>query len=232
MENVYYLVHTTNDPACMEWDELKIASFNTNDQFPGVYLSIITKFNIMNESIFPGKYIMFFSKKLLLQKNYHVNIRDYNGILTETNTYYPCNIDVFINEGEKFSNKKTENEIVFHDNISRDFLYMIIERSEYMNCNKILPRKEIETDAEPNMDLIPFYCYPFDDIYTGINPLPRSSIEWYITIMKMCNIEYDKNDTIKIMLQKIREKSIELYNDRSKQNISYLEKYLMSVKNI
>jgi hypothetical protein len=232
MENVYYLVHITNESTCRSWDELKIASFNTDDQFPGVYLSIITKFNIMNESLFPGKYIMIFSKKLLLQKNYHVNNRDYNGILTETHTYYPWNIDMFINEGEKFSNKKTENEIVFHDNISTKYLYKIIERSTDMHSNKILPIEEIETYAEPNMDLIPFYCYPFDDMYTGIDPLPRSSNEWYKIIMKMCNIEYDKNDTIEIMLQKIREKSIELYNDRSKQNISYLEKYVMSLKNI
>ena len=232
MENVYYLVHTTNKSDCRSWDELKTDSFNVDDQFPGVYLSIITKFNINNETLFPGKYVMIFSKKLLLQKNYHVNVRDYNGILTETNTYYPWNINMFINECEKYSNKKTENEIIFHDNISSNYLFTIIERSTSIQRNKILPRKEIYTDNEPNMDLIPFYCYPFEDIYTGINPLPQSSNEWYKMILQMCNIEYHKNDTIEIMLQKIREKSLELYNDRSKQNISYLEKYVKSIKNI
>ena len=57
MEDIYYLVHTTNNPNYNTWEYLKTAPFNTDDQFPGVYFSIITKYNIDNEFIFPGKYI-------------------------------------------------------------------------------------------------------------------------------------------------------------------------------
>ena len=87
-DEVYYLVHTTNNPDCKKWSEIRAAPFNVDDQFPGVYFSIITKSNIDRERIYPGKYIMIFSKKLLMQKNYHINFTDYNGILTETNTYF------------------------------------------------------------------------------------------------------------------------------------------------
>ena len=46
MEEIYYLIHTTDNPGCINWTELKRAEFNTDDQFPGVYLSIITKVKI------------------------------------------------------------------------------------------------------------------------------------------------------------------------------------------
>ena len=64
MEEIYYLVHSTDDPCCMGWKELKTSIFNTTDQFPGVYFSLITKYNIDSEIIFPGKYILIFSKIL------------------------------------------------------------------------------------------------------------------------------------------------------------------------
>ena len=54
-----------------------------------MYLSIITKDNINKEYIFPGKYIIILSKKLLLQQNYHMNLTDYNGIVSEKNTFFP-----------------------------------------------------------------------------------------------------------------------------------------------
>jgi hypothetical protein len=75
MEDIYYLVHATNKPDCVNWKELQTGEFNTNDQFPGVYFSIITKDNIDTEKIFSQKYAMIFSKKLLQQKNYHINYR-------------------------------------------------------------------------------------------------------------------------------------------------------------
>ena len=88
-DDIYYLIHVTNDSKCFEWEELKVSEFNTDDQFPGVYFSIITKYNIDYEKLFPGKYILIFSKNLLYQQNYHINFVDYNGIIAEKNTYYP-----------------------------------------------------------------------------------------------------------------------------------------------
>ena len=66
---IYYLIHTTNDPDCINWTELRTAQFNTDDQFPGVFLSIITKDNINKENIFPGKYIIILSTLLASSKS-------------------------------------------------------------------------------------------------------------------------------------------------------------------
>ena len=52
MDDIFYLVHTTNNPDCLKWDELRISGNRTGDQFPGVYFSLITKWNIDKESIF------------------------------------------------------------------------------------------------------------------------------------------------------------------------------------
>ena len=87
MNDVYYLVHVTKNYS-EEWSELKPSSLNDyKDQYPGVYFSIVTKKNINKIQLFPGKQILLFSKKLLEQKNYHINIKDYNGIISEKNTY-------------------------------------------------------------------------------------------------------------------------------------------------
>lgn len=37
----------------------------------------------------------------------------------------------------------------------------------------------MENDQEPDMTKYPFYCYPFEDIYTGDEELPKSSNKWY-----------------------------------------------------
>lgn len=37
--------------------------------------------------LFPGKHL------LLLQQNYHINLRDYNGNISEKNTYFPWNLE-------------------------------------------------------------------------------------------------------------------------------------------
>ena len=87
MNNVYYLIHRTNyyDDS---WTELKPSKIeNYEHQFPGVYLSIITK-NTIETIKYNCKYILIFSIKLLKQKNFHINIKDYNGFINENNTYF------------------------------------------------------------------------------------------------------------------------------------------------
>lgn len=235
MDDIYYLIHTTNNPDCLNWNELKIAEYNINHQFPGVYLSIITKDNIDIENIFPGKYIIIFSKKLLLQKNYHINFKDYNGIITEKNTYFPWNLDKFTREIKKVSGtKKLENEVVFHDNIDMKYCCNIIgifKKSSKIKPNMFLPKMSIENDEEPDMTKIPFFCYPFENIYTGANPLSRSSKEWFIMMAKVCkiNIKDTNNNTNNDIIKKIREKANELYMNRGKQNIKLLKNFTMKL---
>ena len=50
MDDILYLIHTTNKPDCLNWTELKTPKFNVDDQFPGIYLSIVTKNNIENDN--------------------------------------------------------------------------------------------------------------------------------------------------------------------------------------
>ena len=230
MEDIYYLVHATNKPDCVNWKELQTGKFNTNDQFPGVYFSIITKDNIDTEKIFSQKYAMIFSKKLLQQKNYHINYRDCNGIITENNTYYSWNINDFSLKSKQQDNEKMKmNEVVFHDNIDMKYCCAIIgilkKDTGIIKINDILPRKEIENQEQPDMSKIPFLCYPFEDIYTGEPPLPKSSKEWFKTMAKVCKIDTNDNDTEEDIIKKIKDKSKYLYNNRQEQDIKLLEDY-------
>ena len=235
MEEIYYLVHTTNNPDCVNWTELKTGEFNTDDQFPGVYLTVITKDNVNEEYIYPGKYIIILSKKLLLQKNYHINVEDYNGIVSEKNTYFPWNVDKFISESKKLLSeyKRPQNEVVFHDNIDMKYccgIISIVKRDTNIRINNFLPNLSIENEEEPDMTKQPFYCYPFEDIYTGSDPLPESSIKWYEMMSKVCKIDVDETqNTRKDIIQKIKDKANELYNNREEQNIDLLKKYTQSI---
>ncbi len=225
--DIYYLIHATNKPDCLSWNELKVGDFNTDDQFPGVYMSVITKHNIESESIYPGKYLMIFSKILLGQKNYHINARDYNGIIAEKNTYYPWNLREFLDCKDKCS----MNEIIFHDNIDIKYCLRIITAND-SDYNSKLPKISLDSPGlQPDISALPFYCYPFESMYTGINPLPPSSKEWYIMMSKMANITIDdsadiRDDTIydiQNIQEKIREKAEYLYMNRDKQKIKYLK---------
>ena len=221
MEDIYYLIHSTNNPECILWNELKTSYFNTDDQFPGVYMSVITKDNIESESIYPGKYLMIFSKILLNQNNYHINARDYNGIITEENTYYPWNLSEFLD----CKNKCSMNEIIFHDNIDIKYCLRIIDTTN-ANYKNLLPKTSLDSpELQPNISSLPFFCYPFQSMYTGINPLPPSSKEWYIMMSKMADITIDDNASIDDIREKIREKAEYLYMNRDKQKIIYLKEY-------
>ena len=222
MEDIYYLIHSTNNPECASWDELKTGYFNTDDQFPGVYMSVITKDNIDSESIYPGKYLMIFPKILLNQNNYHINARDYNGIITEKNTYYPWNLREFLDCKDNHS----MNEIIFHDNIDIKYCLGIINATE-ADYKSILPKTSLDSpELQPNISYLPFFCYPFESMYSGINPLPPSSKEWYIMMSKMADIAIDDIASIDDIREKIREKSEYLYMNRYKQKIMYLKEYL------
>jgi len=231
MEEINYLIHTTNNPDCINWTELKTGEFNTDDQFPGVYLSIITKDNINTEHIFPGKYIIILSKKLLLQKNYHINLTDYNGIVSEKNTYFPWSLDNFISKSKDLLSSQTrlQNEVVFHDNIDMKYccgIISVLKKDIKIKINNFLPKISIENNEEPDMTKQPFLCYPFEDIYTGSYPLPKSSNNWYEMMANVCKITIDEaNNTPEDIIKKIKIKANELYNNRDEQNINLLKYY-------
>lgn len=215
-ENILYLVHMTDN------NITKCLRKSTEDhQFPGVYFSLITKHNLKYESLFPAKNCLIFSKQLLEQQNYHINFVDYNGFINESNTYYPWELDRVV---KKLKSHKADfiNEVVFHDNISLDYLCLKITlndiSSNITNLNElILPKYEMYNDTKPNKTILPFYCYAKENEYTGINPKKLSSISFYKKMAIMCNID-TKLNTDEI-IQKINEKIDELNNNREKQKL-------------
>lgn len=219
MNDVYYLVHVTKNYS-EEWSELKPSSLNDyKDQYPGVYFSIVTKKNINKIQLFPGKQILLFSKKLLEQKNYHINIKDYNGIISEKNTYYPWNLN------EALKKISDSNEIIFHDPIPMKYLCVAILKSNIsydieLTNKKLLPRVSLYSKEPPNTEILPFLCYPLEKNYTGINPLPKSSRRFFIKMAKLCGID-PKLKTSEI-INKIEKKIPNLYKNRSKQHLEYL----------
>ena len=238
-DDIYYLLHKTNNYN-EDWKELKTSDIdNSDDQFPGVYLTLITKDNINSERLYPGKYGLIFSRKLLNQKNYHININDNNGMITETETYYPWNIDKALDKIKNSTEKTTMNEVVFHDPISMKYFCDVIkfksaeelanlsdEDFDYYRPNSLLPEIIMENDFEPDMTKEPFYCYPQDN-YTGDDKTSSSSKDFLETMAKVCNIDTNTYKTLneKELFGEIKKKIPHLYSKRNEQNIQALKDF-------
>lgn len=69
---------------------------------------------------------------------------------------------------------------------------MILKKKQSL-INKNLPHNECDTDKEPNKIFKPFYCYPYEHLYTGINHPKKSSNAWFKMMANMCNIDIDLN---------------------------------------
>ena len=237
MDDILYLVHSTytyNE----KWTELKTSTFDIY-QYPGVYLSLITKDNVKTELMYNNTYLIF-SKRLLEQKNYHINYSDNNGQINEKNTYYPWNIDKLVKKiatnSNSSSKRRNMNEVVFHDNIPMKYLCAVIHNVEISHnalpVNKpffkysglLLPTYPIFNDELPDLSKIPFYCYPYEENYTGIYPFPSSSKKFYKKMALMCNINIDKNKTVKKIKEEIRNKIPELINNRELLRIEEFKK--------
>lgn len=223
MKEIYYLVHTTNNYS-KDWTELKTSKIeNYEDQFPGVYLTLVTKDNIRKVSLFPGnKKILIFSNRLLEQQNYHINIRDYNGYISETNTYFPWNLNKAVDKiNENENGYYIGHEVVFHDPIPMDYLCIVIDSlSTTVSLNMLLPNVPIQNKILPDMTKEPFYCYPLEKNYTGIDPFPESSREFFVKMAKTCNVDI-RLPTDEI-INKIKKKIPYLYANRNKQQIKML----------
>ena len=226
MDKVLYLIHSTHN-FDMNWNELKPSKIDDiNHQFPGVYFTLITKNNLENQILYYSKNYLIFSKKLLEQENYHINIRDYNGFINEKNTYYSWNLDKAIN---KLNNKKNSmNEIVFHDPIPLKYLCLNITINNFNNIKKSLPKCEIYNDEEPDKTKIPFYCIPYENNYTGIGKYNLSSKKFYEKMAILSNV--NRNQTREKIIEEIKDKMLDLYNNRNKQNLIEFKKINLSRK--
>ena len=216
--DIYYLVHVT-DIYNSNWKEL-IPSPMSEYQFPGVYFTLITKENILTENLFPGRYILIFSRKILEQHNYHINIRDYNGIISEKNTYFYWQLPQAVKKIHKniknIKNTKIslENEVVFHDPVSMDYLCQVIDTYKFLKItNIILPKYPLENEVLPDMSKEPFYCFPMERKYTGYFPMKESSRRFFKKMATYCGV--DKKLPTDEIIEQIRKKLPELYKNRN-----------------
>jgi hypothetical protein len=230
MNDILYLIHNTSGYN-NNWKEIETSPYSAKEhQFPGVYFTLITKDNLKTEDLYGYEGdILIFSKKLLEQENYHINIKDYNGFINEENTYFPWNIDKAVKIIKQKSKKGYDigNEVIFHDNIPMKYLCLVInvKSIDYNIANKnnckltniILPQYEIYNTEEPDKTKIPFYCYPYEDNYTGIGKLKMSSDYFYKKMAILCNVN-QKQPKEKI-IEEIKEKMIDLYKNREKQKL-------------
>jgi hypothetical protein len=216
---LYYLLHATNEEY-KNFDTLKpsgTGDFDLRQQYPGVYFSLITKDNFDTETLFTKKYYLLFSLELLKQKNFHINIRDMNGIINEHNTFFNWQLNEALDKIkiDIKENKKTMNEVVFHDSISMEHLCAVIENTFICNLKNNLPKVEMRNNALIDTSLLPCYCYYNDSFYTGINPPKKSSLEW-INKMNMI-FQTDLTDD-----NKYYERVKYLYENRIEQKLDYL----------
>ncbi len=218
---ILYLVHTTDrDPS--KYTELR-TSTDIHNQFPGVYFTLITKHNRLTETLYSGKFIMIFSTELLKQRNYHINIQDHNGIISEKNTYFPWNLEKAVKKINKKSNKH-QNEVIFHDNISMKYLCRIIKKpSPSNNINAFLsfklPNEKCVSSEKPDMSKIPFYAYSFENRYTGSDPPMPSSLAFFKKMARLAKISPGTKEGI---IEELNKKIPYLLRHRDEQDINVL----------
>ena len=207
-------------------------AYNHIFTFASIQTKFIDPYPVPYERLFPAKNCLIFSKKLLEQQNYHINFVDYNGFINESNTYFPWELDKVV---KKLKSHKGDfaNEVIFHDNISLDYLCLKITlndiSSNIANINElILPKYEMYNDTKSNKDILPFYCYAKENEYTGINPKKLSSNSFYKKMAIMCNI--DTKLTRDEIIQKINEKIDEFNNNREKQKLKAFKFLIQSSK--
>jgi len=246
-EDIYYLVHMTkgnleNADVKNNWCYLRNKTIDTETnknspflEYPGVYFTLITKYNRVTENLFPGRICLIFSRKLLKQLNYHINISDDNGFITEKNTYYPWNIEDAVKKIKENSEKIREdntweekinyfsNEVIFHNPIPMEYCCMDINLSieniinSSLENNSFLPDFPVENNIPPNMNFLPFYCYIPNNEDTRF-PSSESFIKFMGDFCKV-NTELPKEEVIK----EIQNKIPYLYENREEQNIEILK---------
>jgi len=233
MDNILYLVHFTSKYK-KDWTELKVPEpYDPEDQFPGVYMSLVSKENLKTERFFPGKYALIFSKVLLNQENWHFNKKDYNGIIHERNTLFSWELDN-IYEHLKKETQGTTNEIVFHNNVSMEYCCEIFEKEQDedgLYKKLILPyedncTKRVNKSPEP---FTPFMCFPFHRTYTGIDPLRPNSLTFLKIIAQMCSINCS-NKTYDEIYDMLLVHSKQIHKTREIQDIQILKNYVNEKK--
>lgn len=250
LEDVLYLVHITKTNP-NEWIEkkLKSAIFDTRDQFPGVFFSIVTKQNEANVNLYPGgNYKLYFSKNLLKQKNFHINMGDFQGYIGQNMTYYPWQLPTALESIKRIAEVKTEKdkefkekftifgnnavELVFHDDVLFDYLSKVefIDRFDENFDEKLVIRDPVTIytnplaiDFKPDLTKLPFFVYPFERNYGSAaqyeGKIPKSDLSFFRSMARLANLLIADTDTIDMIVDRLENKLSEtIYRNRSLQN--------------
>jgi hypothetical protein len=104
---------------------------------------------------------------------------------------------------------------------------LYFKKNRDIKLNNFLPRIQVENEEAPDMTKQPFLCYPFEHMYNGIDPLPKSSNKWYEMMSKVCNINIDdeENNKPEYIIEQIKDNANNLYKNRDNQNIEILKQY-------
>jgi len=250
LEDVLYLVHITKTNP-IEWTEkkLKSAIFDTRDQFPGVFLSIVTKQNVDNVHLYPGgNYKLYFSKNLLKQNNFHINMGDFQGYIGQNMTYYPWQLSTALESINKISEQKTQKdkdfsetfkifgnnavELVFHDDVLFDYLLKVefIDRFDENSDEKLIIgdpvtiyTNPLAIDFKPDLTKLPFFVYPFERNYGSAaqyeGKIPKSDLSFFRAMARLANLLIAYTDTIDMIVDRLENNLSEtIYKNRSLQN--------------
>ena len=87
--------------------------------------------------------------------------------------------------------------------------------------NLLLPMVPIENEFEPDTTKEPFYCYPLEKNYTGVDPFHESSRDFFVKMAMTCNVN-PKLPTDEI-IQEIKKNIPFLYSHRDQQKINVLK---------
>lgn len=215
--DIYYLIHCTNNPYYNNFDCLNTSN-DYERKFPGVYFSLVTKWNLESEIFHLGDTMLLFSVELLQQKNYHINCIDMNGIISEHNTYFPWEMDKFLKlcrENNKIKSHRCYNEVVFHDPIPMKYMCHIIKKPVFIPISNVLPNYQIKNEHLGDYKLLPFYCYYDCSHYKGLNMSKHNSNEWTQMMNDVCSTDLtNQNAYIERMKY--------LMKYRENQNLKYL----------
>ena len=223
-DDILYLVHVTSTKykdasGNLIWTEIK-ATCTDGDQHPGSYFTLITKDNRLTEECFPSTECLIFSRNLLKQANYHINMCDNNGFISEGNTFFAWNLEGAVEKIRQNAARPAQsdrinyhrmNEVVFHDAVPMEYFCLDMPRKFY--SNDYLPDYPIQNDAEPNMSLLPFFCFCKKEESNRY----KSSISFFRKMAQVCGVDdtLSKNKII----DKIIEKAPLMHKNRHLQNI-------------
>ena len=236
-DEILYLVHVTyTDPR--DWTKAKLLTSNDpyHNEYPGTYFTMITKQNINNVSLGGGgenlgkAHIGIFDRRLLFQKNYHINPHDVNGFIHQ-NTIYPFQLDK-----PGILKKLTHlHEVVFHDPVSLSNMAQLIAvdckntSCEGPDLAKYLPKQVVQAkNFRKNDNRLPQFVFPFSEFHTGVTRPPKANKNWWQMQARLANVTNFKD--LPDLKKQVRNKVDFLKRNRTEQRFEHLLEWVATEK--